>query len=59
MNVRRISTGFAMALAAALLWLLVVPTGAFEAAGKPGKPTIYVAAVRDSRLLTMCADVER
>ena len=57
MNVRRISTGFAMALAAALLWLLVVPTGAFEAAGKPGKPTIYVAAVRDSRLLTMCADV--
>jgi Ca-activated chloride channel homolog len=55
--VRRISTGFAMALAVAFLSQLVVPTGAFEAAGKLGKPTIHVVAVRDSRVLTMCADV--
>ena len=57
MNVRRIAIGFAMALAAAFPSQPVVPTGAVEAAGNAGKPKIFIAAVRDSRVLTMCADV--
>ncbi len=57
MDVRRISTRFALALAAAFLTQAVARTGMFEEAGTPGKPTIYVAAVRDSRVLTMCAEV--
>jgi Ca-activated chloride channel homolog len=56
-NVRRISTGFAIALSAAFISQPGVPTGTFEAAGAAVRPTTYVAAVRDSRLLTMCAAV--
>ena len=45
-----------MALAAALLWLLLVH-GRLRGGRQAGQADIYVAAVRDSRLLTMCADV--
>ena len=52
MDTHRVQTG----VAAALLALLVLPTSGFRSRGNSGRPTVFVAAVRDSRMLTMCPD---